>query len=83
MVTDSAAASIPPPQTRSFFDLAPETRNQIYQYVFKGQKVKIRKEDNMSKNERKRAHKTMKDAKEHAIVRDRAISLNILFTCNG
>jgi hypothetical protein len=68
--------------TRTFPDLHPEIRNQIYRYLFQGQKVKIRKQDVMGRRERKRFSTKIENAKnDHTIVRDRKIGTNILFTC--
>ena len=70
------------PQTVSFLDLAPETRNQIYGYLFQDQTIMISNQDRMGQRERERSGISWEEAEDRVILRDQSIGLNLLLTCN-
>jgi hypothetical protein len=58
------------PYRKTFFDLAPETRVEVYRQLFKGQVIMIRGQDEVMERRRE---------KKKRFERDRAMGLNIMF----
>jgi hypothetical protein len=58
------------PYRKTFFDLAPETRVEVYRQLFKGQVIMIRGQDEVMGRNRE---------KKKRFERDRAMGLNIMF----